>query len=350
MRNKIWVSLIILIIATITISCKNEIEKNTVGSKMGFNDDVKNDSEDDMEEDSEDDFEDELDYTTDEYFIKKNSVYRNPIEQYYWSKLNSKDKSEKEHRKVQKDYQKAWKAEYQNLIKWMKEKCVYNEDKNNLSLLEKSVADQIDREKKVLGTDLTNDCLTQIEGELYRDVCMRILDIAGYEDYKFKFSKSGGELVYTDENFIKKYSIYRNPIDQSFLSKLNSWGESQVEYRQAQRDYQKVWKAEFQNLMKWMKKKCVYDEDKNDFSLLEKSVADQVDREKTVLKTDLIGAYKIDPDFSKAKNSVSRSSYMGNGTNDRLTEMEGRLYRDVCMRILNLVGYDEYEFKFRETD
>lgn len=41
---------------------------------------------------------------------------------------------------------------------------------------------------------------------------------------------------------------------------------------------------------------------------------------------------------------------MGNGTNDRLTEIEGRLYRDVCMRILNLVGYDEYEFKFRETD
>ncbi len=70
MRNKIWVSFIILIIAIITISCKNEIGRNTVGSKMSFNDDVENNSEDDMKDDSKDDFEDELDYTTDEYFIK----------------------------------------------------------------------------------------------------------------------------------------------------------------------------------------------------------------------------------------------------------------------------------------
>ncbi len=68
-----------------------------------------------------------------------------------------------------------------------------------------------------------------------------------------------------------------------------------------------------------------------------------------MLKTDLTAAYKINPDPSKVKNSVSRMSCMGKGT-DRLTEIEGGLYRDVCMRILNLAGYDEYEFKFCETD
>ncbi len=62
-------------------------------------------------------------------------------------------------------------------------------------------------------------------------------------------------------------------------------------------------------------KKCVYNKDKNNLSLLEKSVADQIYWEKKVLKTDLIDVYKINPDSNKAKNSVSRSSYVGNGTN-----------------------------------
>ncbi len=352
MKNKIWISLIVLVIAIITISCQSETESNTASSEISINDDVENNSEQDFKDDSDEAFEDEPAYTTDEYFIKEHSVYRNPIDQYFWSKLNPKDKSETEYRGAQADYQKAWKAEYQNLMKWMKKKCVYNEDKNNLGLLEKSVAEQNDREKKILESYLTAagaDHLTQIEGELYRDLCMRILAIAGYENYKFKFHKSGNGLDYTDETFIKKYSIYKNPIDQSFLPKLNSWGKSQAEYRKAQRDYQKAWKAEYQNLMKWMKKKCVYNEDKNNLSLLEKSIAKQIDREKKVLKTDLTAAYKINPDPSKVKNSVSRMSCMGKGT-DRLTEIEGGLYRDVCMRILNLAGYDEYEFKFCETD
>ena len=83
---------------------------------------------------------------------------------------------------------------------------------------------------------------------------------------------------------------------------------------------------------------------------MEKSIADQVDIQKKVLKTYLTESYKINPDPSKVKNSVSRISMVGNGTRDRLTQSEGELYRDVCMRILNLGGYEQYNFKFRETD
>ena len=215
MKNKIWISLIVLVIAIITISCQSETESNTASSEISINDDVENNSEQDFKDDSDEAFEDEPAYTTDEYFIKEHSVYRNPIDQYFWSKLNPKDKSETEYRGAQADYQKAWKAEYQNLMKWMKKKCVYNEDKNNLSLLEKSIAKQIDREKKVLKTDLTaaykinpdpskvknsvsrmscmgkgTDRLTEIEGGLYRDVCMRILNLAGYDEYEFKFCET----------------------------------------------------------------------------------------------------------------------------------------------------------------
>lgn len=215
MKNKIWMSLIILVIAIITISCQSETESNTASSEISINDDVENNSEQDFKDDSEEAFEDEPAYTTDEYFIKEHSVYRNPIDQYFWSKLNPKDKSETEYRRAQADYQKAWKAEYQNLMKWMKKKCVYNEDKNNLRLLEKSVAKQIVQEKKVLKTDLAaaykinpdsskvknsvsrisyigkgTDRLTEIEGGLYRDVCMRILNLAGYDEYEFKFCEA----------------------------------------------------------------------------------------------------------------------------------------------------------------
>lgn len=154
---------------------------------------------------------------------------------------------------------------------------------------------------------------------------------------------------YTDEYFVEKYSIYRNPIDKYFWSKIYSWDASQVEIRKAQGEYKKAWKTEYQNVMKWLKKKCVYDEDKKNLSLLEKNVADQVEIEKKVMKTDLINAYEVDPDSSWAKNNISRSSLVGNGTQERLAQSEGELYRDVCMRILNLRGYGEYEFKFRET-
>lgn len=154
------------------------------------------------------------------------------------------------------------------------------------------------------------------------------------------------DLEYTDEYLVEESSIYRNPIDQYFQSKLYSWDVSQVEYRKAQREYRKAWKAEYQNLMKCMKKKCVYDKDKKDLSLLEKNVAEQVDIEKKVLKTYLTNAYEVDPDSTWAENNTSRSSLVGKGTGDRLTQIEGELYRDVSMRILNLGGYEEYEFKF----
>lgn len=160
----------------------------------------------------------------------------------------------------------------------------------------------------------------------------------------------GDDSEYTEEYFVEKYSIYRNPIDKYFWPKIYSWDSSQVEIRNAQRAYKKAWKTEYQNLIKWLKKKCVYDEDKKNLSLLEKNISSQINIEKKVMKTDLINAYEVNPDSSWEKNNISRSSLVGNGTQDRLAQSEGELYRDVCMRILNIRGYEEYDFKFHETN
>ncbi len=156
------------------------------------------------------------------------------------------------------------------------------------------------------------------------------------------------DVEYSDEYFVEKYSIYRNPIDQYYWTKLYSWDASQVEIRSAQRAYKKAWKSEFKNLLKWLDEKCVFAKDRKNLALLEKSVTDQTKIEKEVLKTDMLNAYKVNPDPEKAKKSVSRVSLVGNGTHDRLFQTEGELYRDVCMRILNVSGYEEYEFIFRE--
>lgn len=152
------------------------------------------------------------------------------------------------------------------------------------------------------------------------------------------------------EEYSDEYSIYRNPIDKYFSPRIYSWDASQVEIREAQNAYKKAWKAEYKNVMKWLKKKCVYEEDKENIRLLEKSVAAQIKIEKRVLKTELIEAYKVHPDPKQAKNSISRISLLGHGTQERLAKSEGELYRDVCMRILNLGGYGEYKFKFRADD
>ena len=67
--------------------------------------------------------------------------------------------------------------------------------------------------------------------------------------------------------------------------------------------------------------------------------------EKKVLKTELTEAYETNPDSSKVKNDFSRISLLGHGTRERLSQSEGEIYRDVCVRILNIYSGD-YKFKF----
>lgn len=154
-----------------------------------------------------------------------------------------------------------------------------------------------------------------------------------------------------NEYFLANYSVYRNPIDQYFWTKIYSWDASQKEIGEAQKEYKKAWKTEYQNVMAWLNKKCVYDVDKENLRLLEKSVADRIEIEQEVIKTELTSAYEINPDPSQAKNNITRISLQGYGTQERLDQSEGEIYRDVCMRILNLYGHgEEYEFKFRETN
>ncbi|MCH5265480.1 MAG: hypothetical protein J1F02_06245 [Lachnospiraceae bacterium] len=153
---------------------------------------------------------------------------------------------------------------------------------------------------------------------------------------------------YDDEYFVEKYSVYSNPIDEYFWPEIYSWEASQVEIRAAQDAYKKVWKAEFKSVMKWLKKKCIYDEDKKNIQALEKSVARQIKTERKVCETEMTDAYGTKPDPAKAADGVSRISLWGNGTRSGLNKIEGEIYRDAAMKIIHLyggVGDETYEFR-----
>lgn len=164
-------------------------------------------------------------------------------------------------------------------------------------------------------------------------------------------SKEAQSKDFQSENFEKnvedteEYSGSDNPIDKYFTPKLKSWDISEVEFRENREAYKKAWKAEYKNVMKSLKKKCVYAEDKRNINSLEKNIEQQIKVEKKVLKTELTETYEINPDPSKVKNDFSRISLLGHGTRECLSQSEGEIYRDVCIRILNLYS-GKYKFKF----
>lgn len=154
-----------------------------------------------------------------------------------------------------------------------------------------------------------------------------------------------------DDDSVEAFSVYHNPIDQYYLSIIDSWDVSEVEIRAAQDDYRKAWKAEYKHLMKWLQKQCIYEEDRNDLRDLDESVTNQIEVERKVLSIAMTDGYDINPDSSQIKAGFTRMSLPGNGTRSRLNQCEGEIYRDVSMRIIHLHGGEkEYKFQFRETD
>lgn len=142
-------------------------------------------------------------------------------------------------------------------------------------------------------------------------------------------------------------NLYDNPIDEYFLPKINAADSSQAEIRAYQDDYKYAWKKEFRNLTKWLSEKCTYKEDKKNIQEMKKSVLEYVEKSKKVISTELLDTYKVNPNPEQGEES--RNSYWGNGTRSRLNQIEGEIYRDASMRIINLYGMGE-KYEFRKID
>lgn len=148
----------------------------------------------------------------------------------------------------------------------------------------------------------------------------------------------------------KEFSEYNNPIDRCFMPIIYSEENSEVKIREAQDKYKELWMQEFENLMKVLHNKCIYDEDKKNIEILKKSIRNEIEAEMKVITTELLDAYKVNPD-PKEENDISRMSLWGNGTRSRLNQIEGEIYRDASMRIINIYGFISGEkYEFRKND
>lgn len=117
--------------------------------------------------------------------------YSNPIDAYFLPRIENAS-CEAERRQMQDTYRGVWKTEFENVMAWMQDKCVYQEDKDNLLLLEESVDSLIETTYTVwMVTDYelppgsdgrkswgngTRSAWNQKEGEIYRDVSMKLVD------------------------------------------------------------------------------------------------------------------------------------------------------------------------------
>lgn len=120
--------------------------------------------------------------------------YSNPIDAYFLPHIKN-SWSEAERRELQYTYRGVWKTEFENIMVWMQDKCVYQEDKDNLLLFTKSVESLIETTRTILVTDSLDDYkrppgsdsrnfwgtgtrsgLNQIEAEIYRDAGMKLID------------------------------------------------------------------------------------------------------------------------------------------------------------------------------
>lgn len=110
--------------------------------------------------------------------------------------------------------------------------------------------------------------------------------------------------------------------------------------------YRGVWRAEYRHLIKWLKKKCVYQEDLANIEKMDKALKSQIESMREVLATELLGNYKINPDSTKVKDGSTRMSGWGNGTRSYLNQIEGEMYRDAAMKIIGMHG----DYKFRVLD
>lgn len=123
-------------------------------------------------------------------------------------------------------------------------------------------------------------------------------------------------------------NTYNNPIDEYFIPRINDATLCEAEMREYQDTYRGVWKAEFDNIMLWMNKKCVYQEDKDKLTVYKNSVEHLIDSTYTVVVTDWLDDYKLPP------KSSERNSW-GNGTRSALNQIQAEIYRDAGMRLVD---------------
>ena len=130
--------------------------------------------------------------------------YDNPIDEYYIPIFES-DCCYAEIRGAQRCYYYVWKTEYENIIKWIQEKCKDDTDRKQIMKLDKDIQVCIDEYGKSLELVSTLDTDTpgiglyadimRIQGELYREYSIHLIESYGDEEPYIYMDRDYSEII-----------------------------------------------------------------------------------------------------------------------------------------------------------
>jgi hypothetical protein len=165
-----------------------------------------------------------------------------------------------------------------------------------------------------------------ISGEDY----IEVTEIINLSDYTLIFHGSVNGSNYSN-------TAYNNPIDAFYLPLIKE-PYCEVARKDSQDIYGCVWKSEFENIVKWAGSKYVYQQDKDALS----DYVESVERFITVAQSLMIAELREEFDIPPGAPEFAP---WGNGTQSWLNQLEGEIYRDAGMRIIENFGFrDEYIF------
>lgn len=142
-----------------------------------------------------------------------------------------------------------------------------------------------------------------------------------------------------DTNATNTTNTYNNPIDEYFIPLINN-ASTQAERRDYQDTYRGVWKSEFENILKLLEEKSVYQKDKDDLIAYKNSVELLIESTQTIVVTHWLDDYNISPE--------NHRNIWGNGTTRGLNQIRGEIYRDASMLLIEKMYYLNYKFIDRD--
>lgn len=136
------------------------------------------------------------------------------------------------------------------------------------------------------------------------------------------------------------YNCLENPMDPLFAQALSN-SHVMIEYRQIQQLYYETWIAQYNDIMKKIRKKCIYNEDIANYNLFIKEMENGFDKLQPFILNEILDNYNI-------PESPEKDSW-GNGTQETLLMYRGTMYRNACMFFIPFLEKSEYSFPVNEV-
>lgn len=136
------------------------------------------------------------------------------------------------------------------------------------------------------------------------------------------------------------YNCLQNPIDPLFAQALSN-SHVMIEYCQIQQLYYETWIAQYNDIMKKIRKKCIYDEDIANYNLFINEMENGFDKLQPLILNEILDNYNM-------PESPEKDSW-GNGTQETLLMYCGTMYRNACMFFIPFLEKSDYSFPVNEV-